>query len=52
MIGAAVIVLVLVVVIPVSVMAGGAIASAVLGHLLTAEGEASHQGSELIELNR
>lgn len=51
MIGAAVIVLVIVVVIPVSVMASGAIATAVLGHLLKNEAEASHEGSELIDLN-
>ena len=51
MIGAAIIVLVLVVVIPVSAMAGGAVASAVLGHLLKNEAEASHEGSELIDLN-
>ena len=51
MLGAAAIVLVLVVVIPVSVFVGGAIATAVLGTLLKNEGEASHEGSELIDLN-
>ena len=51
MIGAAIIILVIVVVIPVSTMAAGAVASAILGHLLKSEGEASHEGSELIDLN-
>ena len=51
MIGAVLIVLVVVVIIPVSAMVGGGVATAILGHLLTKEGEASHEGSELIDLN-
>ncbi|MCU0259652.1 MAG: hypothetical protein MUE78_01405 [Ilumatobacteraceae bacterium] len=38
--------------IPVLVLMGGAIASAVLGHFFVRDAEARHEGSELIELNR
>jgi hypothetical protein len=38
--------------IPVLVLMGGAIASAVLGQVFTADAEARHEGSELVELNR
>ncbi|QYG94724.1 hypothetical protein HC251_21325 [Iamia sp. SCSIO 61187] len=52
MIGAIIIAVVLVVVIPVGVaLSGGAIAGT-LGFFLKKEGEAANEGSELIELNR
>ena len=51
MLGAAVIVLVLVVVIPVSVFVAGAAIAAILGALLRSDAEATHEGSELIDLN-
>lgn len=52
MIGAALVVLAVVVVIPVGVlMVGGAVA-ALLGSELRRDGEARNAGSELVELNR
>lgn len=51
MAGALVIVFVLVVVIPVSVLIGGMIAAAALGWVLKEDGEANHEGSELIATN-
>ena len=45
------IIFVLIVVIPVGVLVSGAVASALLGHLLKNEAETSHAGSELIETN-
>lgn len=45
------IIFVLVVVIPVGVLVSGAVASAILGHLLKNEAEVTHEGSELIETN-
>lgn len=47
--GALVIVVVLLA-IPVMVLVSGAAAAALLGHVLRREGEATHPGSELIEL--
>ncbi|MGE3620241.1 MAG: hypothetical protein AB7L84_07250 [Acidimicrobiia bacterium] len=52
MLGALVIVVVLLVAIPVGVaLTGGAVAG-LLGWRLKENGEATHEGSELIELNR
>lgn len=51
MIGAVIIAVVLVIVIPVTVLMSGAVASAGLGHLLKDEAEHTHAGSELIDLN-
>ena len=52
MIGAVIIAIVLVIAIPVAVLMSGGVAAAVIGHFLKEEGEASHPGSELIDLNR
>ena len=51
MLGALIIVVVLLVVIPVLVMATSPILPAAFGQTLTADAEARHEGSELIELN-
>ena len=51
MLGAAIIVIVLVVVIPVSVMMSGAVASAIIGWFLRDEADKNHEGSELVDLN-
>ncbi len=51
MLGALIIVVVLLVVIPVLVMATSPILAAAFGQTLTAHAEARHEGSELIELN-
>ena len=52
MVGVVIIVLVLLVVLPVFFLVGGAAVAAVLGTALKANGEATHEGSELIDLNR
>ena len=52
MLGAIIIAIVIVIAIPVGVLVSGGVAAAVIGHFLREEGEASHPGSELIELNR
>ena len=52
MIGAIILAIVIVIAIPVGVLMSGGAAAAVIGHFLKEEGEASHEGSELIELNR
>lgn len=52
MIGAVIIAVVLVIVIPVGVALSGAVVAGILGFFLTKEGEAANEGSELIELNR
>jgi hypothetical protein len=49
--GALVITVILVVVIPVSVILTGALVASILGWALKDNGEASHEGSELIDLN-
>lgn len=49
--GALGIVFVLVVLIPVTVLVSGAVASALLGYFLKEEAETSHEGSELIATN-
>lgn len=52
MIGAAAIVVVLVIAIPVGVLVSGALASAILGFFLKDDVERSHEGSELVATNR
>ncbi len=52
MAGAVAIVVIIVVVIPVSVMMTGAIVSAILGWSAKDNAERTHEGSELIELNK
>ena len=51
MLGALVLAALIVVVIPVSVAMTGGIVAALLGWLLKENGEATHPGSELIDLN-
>ncbi|HEX2577061.1 MAG TPA: hypothetical protein VHK88_11980 [Aquihabitans sp.] len=51
MIGAIVLVVVLVVVIPVGVLMSGAVASALLGWLVNDDVDRTHEGSELLETN-
>ena len=51
MIGAILLIVAIVIVIPVTVLISGGVAAAVIGHFLRQEGEVSHEGSELIELN-
>ena len=52
MIGALVLAVILVVVIPVTVVMSGAVVSAILGWSLKSTADADHEGSELIDLNR
>jgi hypothetical protein len=51
MVGAVIIVIVLVVALPVAVLMSGAVASGLLGYFLRTDVEASHEGSELIDIN-
>ena len=51
-VGAIILAVVLVIVFPVVVALSGAGAAGILGFFLKKEGEAAHEGSELIELNR
>ena len=51
MAGAVIIVVVLVVLIPVAVIMTGAIVAGILGWALKESGDATHEGSELIDLN-
>lgn len=51
MFGAIAIIVVLVVVIPVGFLMSGAIASALLGGLIKADVDHSHEGSELLDTN-
>lgn len=51
MIGVAIIVVVLLVVIPVGVLMSGAFGAGIIGHFLRSDADASHEGSELIDLN-
>ncbi|MBK5222133.1 MAG: hypothetical protein JJE52_04520 [Acidimicrobiia bacterium] len=51
MIGAAIIVFILVIGIPVSVVMSGAVASGLLGWLVRTDVESTHEGSELLDLN-
>ena len=52
MAGVVIIVLVLVVVLPIVFIVSGLLVAIILGGALKANGEATHEGSELIELNR
>ncbi|HEY2815191.1 MAG TPA: hypothetical protein VGJ03_17125 [Acidimicrobiales bacterium] len=52
MVGVVIIVLLLVVVLPIVFILSGLLVAVVLGVALKSNGEASHEGSELIELNR
>ena len=52
MLGAILIIVAMLLVFPPLVFAGGLVISALLGWALTTEAEATHEGSELIELNR
>jgi hypothetical protein len=51
-IGAVIIVLVVVVILPVSYLMLGGIVAALFGHTARATAERDHEGSELIDLNR
>jgi hypothetical protein len=51
MFGALVLAAIIIVVIPVSVAMSGAVLSGILGWALKDNAEATHEGSELIELN-
>lgn len=51
MLGAVIIVVALLVVLPVAFIATGGVLSVVLGHSLRKEGEYRHEGSELLDLN-
>lgn len=51
MLGAVIILAILIVVIPVSVCMTGGVVAAVLGWALRDNGEASHEGSELVGLS-
>ena len=51
MLGAAIIVVVLVVVIPVSVLMSGSLGAAAIGWVLRNEADARNEGTELIDLN-
>lgn len=51
MVGVVIIVVVLLVVLPVSVLMSGGVGAAIIGHFLRHDADASHEGSELIDLN-
>lgn len=51
MIGAVILAVVIVIVIPVSVLMSGAVLSGVLGRFLKDNAEATHEGSELLDLD-
>jgi len=50
--GAVILAVIIVVAIPVAVCMTGAVVAAILGWSLKDNGEATHEGSELIDLNR
>lgn len=52
MLGAVILAIVIVVVIPVGVAMSGAVVAAILGWTLKDHAETTHEGSELVELNR
>ena len=52
MAGAVIIVIVLVVILPILFIVSGLIVAIILGAALKQNGEATHEGSELIDLNR
>jgi len=51
MIGAAIIVVVLVIAIPVAVLMSGAVGAGILGWFLRTDVETTHEGSELVDIN-
>jgi hypothetical protein len=51
MLGAIILAVIIIVAIPVSIAMTGAVMAAILGWSLKANGEATHEGSELIDLN-
>ena len=51
MLGAAIIVIVLVIAIPVGILMSGAIGAWIIGHFLRSDADARHEGSELVDLN-
>ncbi len=51
MLGAVLMILLLVVVMPVGILVSGAVAASLLGGLLKKDVDASHEGSELLELS-
>jgi len=51
MLGAVVLVVILLIVIPVSVAMSGAVVAGILGWSLRDNGDATHEGSELIDLS-
>ena len=51
MIGALIIAVILVFVLPIAFLLSGAVGAAILGWLLKTNGEVTHEGSELIETN-
>jgi hypothetical protein len=52
MIGAIVMAVVIVIVIPVGVLMSGAVAAALLGTAATSDAEGRYEGSELVDLNK
>jgi hypothetical protein len=52
MLGAVILAVVIVVVLPVGMMMGGAVIASVLGWSLKQDGDARFDGSELVELNK
>jgi hypothetical protein len=52
MIGAIVMAVVIVIVIPVGVLMSGAVAAALLGTAATSDAEGRYEGSELLDLNK
>ena len=51
MVGAVLVIIALLVVIPVSVIMTGGIAAGLISHVLRVDVEKSHEGSELLDLN-
>jgi hypothetical protein len=52
MVGALILALVIVVMLPVGVMVAGLVLSALLGQALAEDGDSRHEGSELVELGK
>jgi len=52
MVGALILALVIVVMLPVGVMVAGLVLSALLGQTLAEDGDGRHEGSELVELGK
>jgi len=51
MVGAALVIIALLVVIPVGVLMTGGVAAGLIAHVLRTDVEKSHEGSELLDLN-